>query len=196
MGRILAIAGPSGSGKTTVARQLAATFCTYTEATEENPYLDKMLRGAADFDATANQQWFLQRIGEFISSAARKEHLVIDQDPAAIVHVYGRLFRDDNLIDNEQFNSLVSTLNDIEALMAQWENERHILLLDAPAEILHHRVQQARGKGLTPPLQWFANVRHCFLEFQALAPKAIVISTTDHGPVEIAQQGRELLLAN
>jgi deoxyadenosine/deoxycytidine kinase len=193
--KILLIAGPSGAGKTTVARQLSSDFQTYIETFEDNPYLHKLLLGAPDFDAEANQRWFLQRVENFIKSATSEEHLVVDQSPSAIVYVYAQMFRDNGLIDDEEYHSLAGSLDRIEYMMKQWESGQHALFLDAPTAVLRRRISWARGEASTPPLRWFADVRRRFVQLQAWVPKATIVPTADCGVVKSTQQARKLLLS-
>src|SRR5882672_1437875 len=85
--KMMSVCGPSGSGKTTVCRALGNACQVYLEDVHDNPYLQKLLDGGGDFDAAANQQWFLDRIARFIE-AAQDGPIVLDQDPAAIVLAY------------------------------------------------------------------------------------------------------------
>lgn len=190
---IVVVCGPSGAGKTTVVRQLADKYPVYVETTVGNPYLQALLEGTDDFDATANQQWFLDRIGEHISQASPHRSLVLDQDPAAIVLVYSRMFFDAGSITERQYHSLLQRLMEVEDSLTRWTSPRAVLCLDAPAEVLHERVLRRSTDAKIPPVEWFTNVRNGFQRLFARLPNATVISTVELTPGEITSRAQHIL---
>lgn len=190
---ILAVCGPSGVGKTTIASHLADTYPVYVETTEDNPYLSALLEGRGEFDAAANQEWFLHRLAEHIKQADGASQLVLDQDPAAIVLVYARLFHDAELITDAQYCSLIQALLRIEETLLRWTSPRTVLCLDAPSEILRRRVMRRSGGLETPPIEWFVSVRTAFRKLFINFPNAIVVSAGKLSPSEIASHARQLL---
>lgn len=139
----------------------------YLEKAEENPHLEPLLRGSADFDAFANQQWFLDRMKDAIERADQSSPLALDQNPVAIVAVYGKLFRSENLIDDAQFKILESKLESILFLLGQWPGGFHTVHLDASPEILHFRVFNRQDGTKPPPADWYGELRIRF--FQAFS---------------------------
>src|SRR5260370_40676097 len=61
---VLTVCGASGVGKTSVVRALAKTHRAYIETTDGNPHLKGLFERSEDFNAAANQEWFLERICE------------------------------------------------------------------------------------------------------------------------------------
>src|SRR5690242_20129438 len=174
---ILSICGPSGAGKTTVIKSLADRYPVFIETTNSNPHLEGLLKDSCNFNAAANQRWFLHRIGKHIASANRQLPLILDQDPAAIVLAYSKMFLEEGKIMTSQYTSLVQKLLKIEGTLQDWKCPRTVLFLDAPAEVLHQRVLRRSGKTLTPTLKWFDRVRSHFIQLFTCFPNAINIST-------------------
>lgn len=184
---LLAIAGPSGVGKSTLVNALASHSPIFRETVEDNPYLPKLLAGRIDqFDAAANQQWFLTKISGHIEKADPQLSLVLDQDPAAIVFTYSRMWLNGGHISQSAFSGLVESLIELENLAARWQSPRITLLLDAPAEVLHQRVSARDGKN-TPPVDWFRKARTSFHELQPYFPNARTVSTVESTPSRIFQ---------
>lgn len=163
------------------------------ESTAGNPYLAQLLKGSANFDALANQRWFLHRIAEFINDANSGNPLILDQDPTAIVKVYSRMFRDNGLIDAGGYGKLLAELGEVEETLTRWRTPRTIFFLDAPAEVLYDRVFRRSGNAATPPLEWFATVRSYFLELSAQLSHVISVATADIAPPEICRRVVEVL---
>ena len=176
---ILSLCGPSGVGKTTVVRALSNRYPVFIETTNGNPHLKGLLQGNLDFNAAANQEWFLRRIGRCISRANSRSPLILDQDPAAIVLAYSRIFLEDGKMTETQYASLLERLMKIEEKLKEWRCPRTVLLLDAPADVLRQRVFQRWGKSRTPPLTWFERVRNHFVQLFTCFPNAIVVSTVN-----------------
>jgi deoxyadenosine/deoxycytidine kinase len=190
---VLSICGPSGVGKTIAIKTLASYYPVFIETIDGNPHLNALLKGKADFDATANQEWFLKRIGEHITRANTDLPLILDQDPAAIVLAYSRMFMEDDKISKAQYSSLLRRLLKIEEKLQNWKCPRTVLFLDAPADVLHQRVLQRSGKTHTPPLKWFDRVRNHFLELLPHFPNAIIASTVELSPQQIISRARGLI---
>jgi len=192
-GRVLAICGPSGVGKTTVVAALATSYPAFIETTEGNPYLNGLMEGKSDFNATANQKWFLHRIGDYITHASPRSPLVLDQDPAAIVLSYSRMFHDDGKITEAQYATLLNQLLQIEKTLHGWKSPRTVLFLDAPADVLQRRFLKRQGKSSTPPLEWFDRTRNHFVQLFTRFPNAITISTVQYSPEQIISRARKLV---
>ena len=190
---VLSICGPSGVGKSTLAKALAKNHPTFIETTDGNPHLEALLQGKTDFNASANQDWFLQRVGRYISRANPRSPLILDQDPAAIVFSYSKMFLDDEKMNEDQYVLLLERLLKIEAKLQAWKCARTVLFLDAPADVLRQRVLQRYGKRHTPNIKWFERVRNNFVQLFVCFPNAITISTVEFSPVQIFSRA-ELLI--
>ena len=82
-GIIIVLAGPPGVGKSTVAKGMARQgFDAYLERPEDNPYLLDVLAGDASLGYRC-QEWFINRVEEFLLASSPERDVVIDQDPAA-----------------------------------------------------------------------------------------------------------------
>jgi len=190
---VLSLCGPSGVGKTTVVLALAKSYPTFIERIRGNPHLNRLLGGRTDFNAAANQTWFLQRIGRHISHASSRSPLILDQDPAAIVLAYSRMFLEDGKMTDAQYASLLERLLKIEEKLQDWRCPRTVLLLDAPANVLRQRILQRCGKSHTPPLRWFERVRSHFVQLFTCFPNAIVISTDKLSSEQVIARARSLV---
>jgi deoxyadenosine/deoxycytidine kinase len=191
--RVLSICGPSGVGKTTVVSALAEEFPVYLETTEGNPHLTGLLEGRGDFNAAANQEWFLARISEHISHANPNAHLILDQDPAAVVLVYSRMFFEDGKITEARYAALLRRLLEIEEKLQAWVCPRAVLCLDASADVLRKRVVQRGGEPRTPRLLWFDRIRTHFLHLFSHFPGAIRVSTVDLLPQQVISRAKALI---
>jgi deoxyadenosine/deoxycytidine kinase len=193
---LLTISGPSCAGKSTLVEALASSAPAFLETTAGNPYLPALLsQGFGQFDAAANQEWFLSQMHRFISDADPSKPLVLDQDPAAIVFTYSRMWHDDGKISVKNFERLNDQLLKLEDRLARWRCPRVAVFLDAPATVLHHRASTREGCGAVPPLAWFERIRTYFCEFLLRFPQAIAISTVESSPDETRRRVRDLLQA-
>lgn len=188
---VLSICGPSGVGKTTVVKALVAEYPAFVETTEGNPHLRDLLRGSSHFNAAGNQRWFLERVGKHIIRSNPKLPLILDQDPAAIVLAYARMFFEDGKITEMQYTSLLKRLLKMEEELRRWKYPRLVLFLDAPANLLHQRILRRSGKSLTPPIEWFERVRNNFLRLFTHFPNAFKISTEKCSPEQVTTHARE-----
>lgn len=182
---LLTVCGPSGSGKTTVVEALRDTCEPYIETTAGNPHLSALLEGRSDFDAFANQRWFLSRMTEFLATADPQRPVILDQDPQAIIHVYTQMFRDAGLIDERSFATLLGELSKLELSAAQWKSPRTIFYLHAPPDVLRARVLRRAGASATASRDWFATVREYFDRVVAGLPNVVQIATADLGREEV-----------
>lgn len=192
---LMSVCGPSGAGKTTVVQGLQQCCGVYVECATGNPHLQQLLNGAEDFDAAANQEWFLERVSEDLSRRDPRSPLALDQDPAAIVLAYARMFFDEGRMSEQEYVGLLTHLLEMEGVMRKWTTPRTVLCLDAPAAVLHERVQARSGRKQTPPIEWFSRLRDYFLEFFDQLPNAIRVSTVDHSLVDVVNQAKALLEA-
>lgn len=193
---MLSVCGPSGVGKTTVIKALANSCPVFIETTKSNPHLNKLLAGETDFNATANQDWFLRRIGRHINRASPHSPLILDQDPAAIVLAYSQMFLEDGKITDGQYALLLDRLLKIEEKLGDWKCPRTVLFLDAPADVLRQRILQRYGKSRTPPLKWFERVRNQFVKLFTSFPNAIAVSTVNLSPEQVIARAKSLVERN
>src|SRR5687767_14989601 len=89
-GLAICVSGPSGVGKTTVVKKLAHLGRAYIEDVGQNPHFSVVPGADGPTHGFLSQQWFLERIEEFVVQCSRSEPVVIDQAPAATVEVYAR----------------------------------------------------------------------------------------------------------
>ena len=190
---LIAICGPSGAGKSTLVADLSTLYPVFSESTVGNPYLTALLEGQGKFDAVANQRWFLAQISAAIASADREMPLVLDQDPAAIVFVYSRMFRDEGLMSESEYASLVEMLIEVEHLMLGWRSPRISVCLDAHQEVLRYRVISRCGNIPTPPLDWFSTIREYFHTLFRRLPNPVYLSTSEFSADEVARTVRRKL---
>lgn len=188
---LITLCGPSGAGKTTIARNLHDVASVYLEATAGNPHLPHLLSGRmSEFDARANQLWFLERMHSFVRRADPNHGLVLDQDPAAIVFAYGQMWRESGNISNQGFDELTAKLLDLENSLQSWRSPRITIFLDATPTILHQRVVRRDPSAPVPPAPWFHDVRARFAEIRARLPHVVDLAGTS---AEIGQSVRSLL---
>ncbi len=193
--KIVSICGASGSGKTTICRLLSTTFSTYFEEARENPYLQKLLEGSGDFDAAANQQWFLRRITNFVEKADDWP-IVLDQDPSAIVFAYAKMFYDNGQMTFKQLAHLTDELIAFEEDLRKARLARTVFYLHAPPEVLRKRVAQRENATPLPPMQWYQNISIYFERLIKDFPSVVRISSTEMTAEDIAAKIRLLLAAN
>lgn len=174
---VISICGPSGVGKTTIIQTLSKAYPAYVENASENPHLSALLKGSLEFDAAANQRWFLDRISNYIRSAATDKVLILDQDPAAIVFAYANMFLESGKIQTLDYASLQENLLDIEKSLWNWRSPRTVIFLDAPADVLFHRIFNRQGNSLTPAQAWFEEIRIRFRKLSEAFPNKFLIST-------------------
>lgn len=191
---VLSICGPSGVGKTTTTKLLASDYPVFIETTDGNPHLDRLLKGEANFNAMANQEWFLRRVERHIVIADRSLPLILDQDPAAIVLAYSRMFLDDGKISQREYGLLLQRLLKIEEMVQAWRSPRVCLFLDAPADVLYERNLRNSGKSRTPPLEWFERIRDYFLRLFPCFPNAVSVSTVELAPELVLSRAKALII--
>lgn len=192
---VLAVCGPSGVGKSSTVAGLAATYATFIEADAENPYLDRFLKGGDGFSAADNQRWFLQRVSRFVAGADERFPIVLDQDPAAIVLVYSRVFYEQGDINEAEYLSLWRDLVAIERGLQRWKSPRIALVLDAPVGLLYRRVLDRYGASRIPTAEWFEKIRNGFLDFSTRLPIAVQVSTAGESLEQVISEA-DLLVRN
>lgn len=138
---------------------------TYLEDASENPYLHSLVSCESDFDAGANQRWFLERVRKFIQGADPSCTLVIDQDPDAIVNVYGKMFHDESRLPPAEYAELLDGLAAIEKILAAWREPRLRIFLDASPELLRERIVRSRGDRQAPSVAWLTRLTGYFKEW-------------------------------
>lgn len=182
---VISVAGPPGSGKTSTVTALLDGRAAYMEASAENPFLTQAGRAAA-IDVAASQTWFLERITNFVAGTDPSTELVIDQDPAAIVKVYGRSFRRAGELSAPAYKELLAQLLELESRLSTWATPRLVVLLDAPAETLFARTR-SRVEERQPTREWLNEIRTGFLEFGASVPGAVVIDTRERDIEQVTE---------
>lgn len=190
---VLSICGPSGVGKTTIVKALACNYPIFIETTDGNPHLKNLLEGKDNFDAAANQEWFLERMDEHITHADSHSSLILDQDPAAIVMAYSQMFMEEGRISEAEYNLLFQHTLKIEQSLQRWKSPRAVLFLDAPAEVLRQRVLQRWGKSRTPTVKWFDRIRNHFTKLFTHFPNATTASTVDMSPEQVIALAKSLI---
>lgn len=176
-----------------MARGFAPEYMTYVELVDDNPHLNALLSDKAEFNAAANQEWFLEKVYDFTVAANPSEPLVIDQDPAAIVMTYAQMFYDQGLISDLSYTRLVEKLFQVEVRLANWHQPRTVLMLDAPAEVLFERVRARSGPERTPSVEWFENVRSYFARLSQYFPNCVRVPTKDLTADELLIRCRQFL---
>ncbi|RYG82930.1 MAG: hypothetical protein EON59_13995 [Alphaproteobacteria bacterium] len=175
---LLTIAGPPGSGKSTIVRAVETAFAgneCYLERFEENPWLDSLDSPADAFDAGRSQRWFLDTMTQFIKDA-RSASLLLDQDPTAIVLVYGQLLFDRGMISSDTFDEHLATLLRLEIDQAPKLAGRTVILLDAPAETLAKRCARKAGPRLEA--DFLEDVRARFARVFAELPNIVRVDAS------------------
>jgi NTP pyrophosphatase (non-canonical NTP hydrolase)/deoxyadenosine/deoxycytidine kinase len=188
---MLSLAGPPGAGKTTVATALSAQAQTYVEIVEGNSHLPELAQPGGRFDAAANQHWFLAQLERFVGGLRPENPVAFDQDPAAVVHVYAKFFREEGMISASDYARLLRRLIDLEFQLGRWA-QREVLLLDAPAEILKQRAERRAG-AVALPLSWYQRLRSSFSGFREIVPGVQVIRTDELSIEETVVRARRLL---
>lgn len=159
MRAVIFVGGPSGAGKTTLVNELRDLGDVYEERGLENPHLARF-RAGDPLDAAQNQQWFLDRIRQFVGNAST-EFAIVDQMPFAISGPYAKLFLEEGLLSESQIIDLQSDaatlLNDL--------RRRQIDLLDvvlsARSEVLWERLINRDG-GPRLPQSYIFRVNQLF----------------------------------
>jgi deoxyadenosine/deoxycytidine kinase len=190
---VLTVCGPSGAGKSSTVASLTSICPVFIETVEGNPHLNRFLERRKGFDAEGNQKWFLKQIERHIAGADPRSPVVLDQDPAAIVLVYSRMFMDEGGISKDQYALLLRQLLKIERALQRWRSPRRVLFLDAPADVLHKRVLGRLGASCTPPLQWFEKVRTRVQNLSTLFPHAVEASTVHRSLQQVISLATSLL---
>jgi deoxyadenosine/deoxycytidine kinase len=191
---LLTICGPSGAGKTTVATSLSQGCQVYVETTAGNPHLKALLAGKKNFNAAANQEWFIDRVAQFVSRADDSP-MVLDQDPAAVVFGYAKMFCEEGYLTCADFERLVNKLVALELQLRRWKGPRNVLFLHAPPEMRRQRVIQ-RGAVSVPPLSWFEKIGEYFHELANQIPNVTRFSTAEGTIAEAVARAQKLLAPN
>lgn len=175
-GRVVCIAGPSGSGKSSIVKRLADFgVSTYVEDVAGNPFLKGLYDNSHSFDAHASQHWFLEQIDSFVEGSVGSSTLVLDQDPAAVVRVYGRLLREDGRLSDDAYVSLLTMLLRLESRLGA-RQQRITVFLDADERTLRRRMVE-RGDLAAPTEAWLQRVRLSFAELNHSSPNSRLVNT-------------------
>jgi NTP pyrophosphatase (non-canonical NTP hydrolase)/deoxyadenosine/deoxycytidine kinase len=186
--RVLSLMGPPGAGKTTIARLLSGSVQVHIEEPGDNGDLN-LLAWESTEQALASQLWFLASAERFIADARPDRSLVLDQDPRAVVAVYGQHFAEGGWLDAESVRQLNAGLQTVEAQLKTWPGARIAVLLDATPEILEDRIVQRDGQSLG--LEWIGDIRDRFREFASELDDVSVVRTDECAPNEIVMLVQE-----
>jgi deoxyadenosine/deoxycytidine kinase len=192
---LITLCGPSGSGKTTITAKLLDSSEVYLENTSPNIYHKSLLGEDMAFDAVSSQRWFLEAMSNFISRCNPTRSLILDQDPAAIVLVYSRLFLEDGLFNEKTYEALVDSLIDIENDLRRWRRPRKVICLDAKEEVLRTRAALRLNSEITPSVAWFSRLRLRFNEVSHFFPETRLYDTEHIAPDSIAAEIRQIYLS-
>ena len=173
--RTISLMGATGTGKTTLTRALQHQFTTYVEHHEDNPELDRLMAGDPSFNAFESQRWFLARIEDFVNSSGKAQLVVIDQDPVAVTHVYGRLFFDAGAMDPADYCRLLAHGLAVQRLISRTRS-RAIAYLTASPEALRGRTAE-RSPKRAPDLDWHVSLEKRFADLARHLPLAITLDT-------------------
>ena len=120
--KILTISGCSGSGKTTLVTGLSKAIsncAVYVESPEKNSYLIDSLHKKNSESIFNSQLWFLSEQLRFVRENINSDLIILDQDPVAIVLVYGRFFLDNHLLKKDDYQRLMRQLLKFEDALAE-----------------------------------------------------------------------------
>src|SRR5260221_4896990 len=125
-----------------------------------------------------------------IAEADRTQPLLLDQDPAAIVMVYSKMFKDQGLMNDAQYSSLVEYLIEVERMLQAWRIPRICIYLKADECVLRQRVLNREGNLAMPSLNWFLTAKAYFDALMQRLPKVIHIPAARLSAREIAERIR------
>lgn len=190
--RVLTVMGPPGSGKSSAVKALAKRFPAYVEEPARNPML-RLLSWRTYDEALASQLWFLETLSRVIETADRAKPLVVDQDPRAIVAVYGSLLTEQGHLPIRAVEEMQALLVEVEAALGQWEAGRRTVLLDAEPDILAARVRQRDER--SAGVDWLELVRSRFLVETSQLSEARILRTDEMAIDDVARELEDHLYA-
>jgi len=194
---VLSIAGPTGVGKSTLVRRFAGRWPVYLELHHDNPFLPHVLSGARGDVVERSQRWFLEQAAEFVRGADPSRPAVLDQDPAAVVHVYAAEFLRQGRLDRAAYDRLRRDLAEIRSLFHSWAGGHRVVVLTAPPETLIDRVArrtraESRTDRVKAPTGWIEALCDSFESFARRA-RAPTVSTGDGDPDAVYAEVTRLL---
>jgi NTP pyrophosphatase (non-canonical NTP hydrolase)/deoxyadenosine/deoxycytidine kinase len=181
--RVLTIMGPPGVGKSTVVARLSSRFPSYLERTAENPHLHGTDWPTAE-SALNSQIWFMEETGAAVVEAERSQPLIIDQDPRAIVEIYGELMVQLGWLEEMELARLRALLRPIEDNLHRWSAGWQAILLDAEPDVLIHRVKGRDGSGAAAA-DHLSRLHAGFLRLASRTSEITTVKTDDLGIDEV-----------
>lgn len=162
---------------------------TFGGRPRENPHLDDALSGVHGA-AYRCQSWFVEEFEQFAANVDHRHTVVLDQDPAALGLVFGRVMHQDGQLLNGQIDDLVQRLIQVEDEFGSAPRmARRTVLLYARRDVLVARLA-GRGWGV-PDTGLLAKWCDEFLDFGRVVG-AQFVDTTELSPKDVLTKVREI----
>jgi hypothetical protein len=146
---------------------MAHLGATYEEDGGKNPHVAHY-RNTGTIDAVANQWWFLDRVTEFLGTAA-SSCAAVDQHPFGISVAYARLFHERGLIPDAELFKLHARAVQIYAALSARKVRYLTVSLTASSHVLWERLN-SRPQGPRLPEQDIYKINALFQELVLIGP--------------------------